>query len=121
MMPRDAYTNTSILIVGSVIIDYISAEFIFEEKRLNEISKNKFSSKITHYTIYLELLYSYLFIACKTVSMTNWHSNIPISLRRVNILLADNSTSHLKISRLWQPCTRLLQTYRLQQACDNLA
>ena len=50
-MHRDAYTGTSILIVGFIIINYISAEFIFEEKRLNEISENKFSSKITRYTV----------------------------------------------------------------------
>ena len=46
-----AYTGTSILIVGFIIINYISAEFIFEERRLNEISENKFSSKITHYMV----------------------------------------------------------------------
>jgi len=51
MMPRDAYTHTSILIVGFIIINYILVKFIFEEKRLNEISKNKFSSKITRYTV----------------------------------------------------------------------
>ena len=51
MMLRDAYTGTSILIVGFIIINYISAEFIFEEKRLNEISENKFSSKITRYMV----------------------------------------------------------------------
>ena len=57
MMPRDAYTRTSILIVGFIIIHYniILVEFIFEEKRLNEISENKFSSKITRYTQYMTL------------------------------------------------------------------
>ena len=50
MMPCDAYTGTSTLIVGFIIINYISAEYIFEEKKLNEISENKFSSKITCYT-----------------------------------------------------------------------
>ena len=53
MMPCDTCTGTSILIVGFIIINYISAEFIFEEKRLNEISENKFSSKITRYTVYV--------------------------------------------------------------------
>ena len=38
------YTYTSILIVGFI---NISAEFIFKEQRLNEISENIFSSKIT--------------------------------------------------------------------------
>ena len=52
MMPCDVYTGTSILIVGFIIINYISPEFIFEEKRLNEISESKFSLKITSYTIY---------------------------------------------------------------------
>ena len=52
MMSRDAYTRTSILIPGFIIINYISVEFIFEEKRLNEIPENKFSSKITRYTVY---------------------------------------------------------------------
>ena len=47
-MHRDAYTDTSILIVGSI---YILAEFIFKEKGLNEISENKFSSKITRYIV----------------------------------------------------------------------
>ena len=51
MIPRDAYTGTSILIVGFIIINYISVEFIFEEKRLNEISENKFSSKIIRYMV----------------------------------------------------------------------
>ena len=50
-MHRDAYTGVIILIVGFITINYISKEFIFEEKRLNEISENKFSSKITHYTV----------------------------------------------------------------------
>ena len=50
-MHRDAYTGVIILIVGFIIINYISEEFIFEEKRLNEISENKFSLKITHYTV----------------------------------------------------------------------
>ena len=50
-MHRDAYTGVIILIVGFITINYISKEFIFEEKRLNEISENKFSSKITRYTI----------------------------------------------------------------------
>ena len=49
-MHRDVYTGVIILIVG-FIINYISKEFIFEEKRLNEISENKFSSKITRYTV----------------------------------------------------------------------
>ena len=39
------------IIVDFIIINYISAEFIFEEKRLNEISENKFSLKITRYTV----------------------------------------------------------------------
>ena len=48
---------TRILIVGFIIIiiKYISMEFIFEEKRLNEISENKFSSKITRYTVLLRI------------------------------------------------------------------
>ena len=50
-MHRDAYTDVIILIVG-----YISEEFIFKEKRLNEISENKFSSKITRYTVQTSLL-----------------------------------------------------------------
>ena len=50
-MHYDAYTGVIILIVGFIIINYISEEFIFEEKRLNEIFENKFSSKITHYTV----------------------------------------------------------------------
>ena len=50
-MHRDAYTGVIILIVGFITINYISKEFIFEEKRLNEISENKFSSKITCYTV----------------------------------------------------------------------
>ena len=44
-------TGVIILIVGFIIIYYISEEFIFEEKRLNEISENKFSSKIACYTV----------------------------------------------------------------------
>ena len=52
-MHRDAYTGVIILIVG-FIINYISKEFIFEEKRLNEISENKFSSKITRYTVFMQ-------------------------------------------------------------------
>ena len=39
------------IIVDFIIMNYISAEFIFEEKRLNEISENKFSSKITRFTV----------------------------------------------------------------------
>ena len=35
-----------------IIINYILEEFIFGEKRLNEISENKFSSKITCYTVF---------------------------------------------------------------------
>ena len=66
MMPRDTYTSTSILIVGFIIINYISAEFIFKEKRLNEISKNKFSSKITcymvHVTSYIQNKVTYNFL-----------------------------------------------------------
>ena len=50
-MHRDAYTSVIILPVGFIIINYISEEFIFEEKRLNKISENKFSSKITRYTV----------------------------------------------------------------------
>ena len=51
-MHRDAYTGVIILIVGFItIVKYISKEFIFEEKRLNEISENKFSLKITRYTV----------------------------------------------------------------------
>ena len=50
-MHRNAYTGVIILIVGFITINYISKEFIFEEKRLNEISENKFSSKITRYTV----------------------------------------------------------------------
>ena len=58
-MHHDAYTGVIILIVG-FIINYISKEFIFEEKRLNEISENKFSSKITCYTVfYLHVLFLY--------------------------------------------------------------
>ena len=52
-MHGDAYTGVIILIVGFITINYISKEFIFEEKRLNEISENKFSSKITRYTVFL--------------------------------------------------------------------
>ena len=37
--------------MGFIIINYFSAEFIFEEKRLNEISENKLSSKIARYTV----------------------------------------------------------------------
>ena len=44
MMPCDAYTGTSILIVGFVI-NYILVKLIFKEKKLNEISKN--NEKIT--------------------------------------------------------------------------
>ena len=51
-MHHDAYTGVIILIVGFITINYISKEFIFEEKRLNEISENKFSSKITRYTVH---------------------------------------------------------------------
>ena len=50
-MHRDAYTSVIILIVGFITINYISKEFIFEEKRLNKISENKFSSKITRYKV----------------------------------------------------------------------
>ena len=50
-MHCDVYTGVIILIVGFIIINYISEEFIFEEKRLNEISENKFSSKITRYMV----------------------------------------------------------------------
>ena len=46
-MHRDVYTGVIILIVGFIIINYILNEFIFEAKRLNELSENKFSSKIT--------------------------------------------------------------------------
>ena len=46
-MHRDVYTGVIILIVGFITINYILKEFIFEEKRLNEISENKFSSNIT--------------------------------------------------------------------------
>ena len=52
MMPRDAYTYEYFELWVYIIINYISVEFIFEEKRLNEISENKFSSKITRYTVY---------------------------------------------------------------------
>ena len=52
-MHRDAYTGVIILIVGFITINYISKEFIFEEKRQNEISENKFYSKITRYTVVL--------------------------------------------------------------------
>ena len=52
---RDAYTGVIILIVGFIIINYISEEFIFEEKRLNKISENKFSLKITRYKVYILL------------------------------------------------------------------
>ena len=55
-MHRDAYTGVIILIVGFIIINYISEEFIFEKKRLNEISENKFSSKITCFTVLHEVL-----------------------------------------------------------------
>ena len=47
----DAYTGGIILIVGFITSNYILKEFIFEEKRLNEISENKFFSKITRYTV----------------------------------------------------------------------
>ena len=52
-MHRYVYTGVIILIVGFIIINYISEEFIFEEKRLNEMSKYKFSSKITRYTVHV--------------------------------------------------------------------
>ena len=52
----DAYTSVIILIVGFIIINNISEEFIFEEKRLNEISENKFSLKITHYTVCVSII-----------------------------------------------------------------
>ena len=55
-MHRDAYTGVIILIVGFIITNYISEEFIFEEKRLNKISENKFSLKITRYTVYKKIL-----------------------------------------------------------------
>ena len=44
-------TDVIILIVGFIIINYILEEFTFEEKKLNEISENKFSSKITRYAV----------------------------------------------------------------------
>ena len=47
-MHRDAYTGG---IIGFIAINYISEEFIFEEKRVNEVSENKFSLKITRYTV----------------------------------------------------------------------
>ena len=50
-MHCDEYTGVIILIVDFIIINYILEEFIFEKKRLNEISKNKLSSKITRYTV----------------------------------------------------------------------
>ena len=51
-MHHDVYTDGIILIVhGFVIINYISEEFIFKEKRPDEISENEFSSKITRYTV----------------------------------------------------------------------
>ena len=50
-MHHNAYTSVIILIVNFIIINYISKEFIFEEKRLNEISENKFSLKITRYIV----------------------------------------------------------------------
>ena len=52
-MHRDAYTGVIFLIVAFILINYILEEFIFEEKRLNEISENKFFSKITRYTVSL--------------------------------------------------------------------
>ena len=54
-MHRNAYTGVIILIVGFIIINYISEELIFEEKRLNEIFENKFSSKITRYTVFVSV------------------------------------------------------------------
>ena len=45
-MHCDAFTGISILTVDFIIINYISAKFIFEEKQLNKISENK----ITCYT-----------------------------------------------------------------------
>ena len=51
-MYRDVYTGGIVLIVGFITINYISEEFIFEEKRLNKISENKFSLKITRYTVH---------------------------------------------------------------------
>ena len=45
------HTDVSILIVGFIIINYISVEFIIEEKRLNKISENKFCLKITCYMV----------------------------------------------------------------------
>ena len=57
MMPCDVYTGTSILIVGFIIINYRYNYYFggiyFQRKRLNEISENKFSSKITRYTVYV--------------------------------------------------------------------
>ena len=51
-MYRDMHTGVIILIVDFITINYISEEFIFEKKKLNEISENKFSLKITRYTVF---------------------------------------------------------------------
>ena len=63
-MHRDAYTGVIILIVGFIIINYILEEFIFEEKRLNEISENRFSLKITRYTVTVIILHIITFEQC---------------------------------------------------------
>ena len=54
-MHRHAYTGASILIMDFIIINYILAEFIFKEKRLNKTSENKFSSKMTCYTVFVKV------------------------------------------------------------------
>ena len=51
-MHHGAYNGVFILIVGFIIINYVSKEFIFEKKMLNEISENKFFSKVTRYTVH---------------------------------------------------------------------
>ena len=54
-MHRHVYTSESILIMDFIIINYVLVEFIFKEKRLNKVSKNKFSSKITCYTVFVKV------------------------------------------------------------------
>ena len=49
MMPRECiYWYEYFIIVGFIIINYIMAEPIFKEKRLNKISGSKFSLKIMY-------------------------------------------------------------------------
>ena len=82
-MHRDVYTGVIILIVGLITINYISKEFIFEEKRLNKISENKFSSKITRYTVHVSSRCSELILL-----MSMAYKNKSYNSNLVKILLA---------------------------------